>query len=69
VTTAPQTTAYQWIATVQTADGRLNTRSAIVDVPSGATREYVFDFVLKQFAQDYGTPLTVLFFDLQPNQL
>jgi hypothetical protein len=67
--TARQTTAYHWVMSVQTSDGRSNTRSAIVDVPDGVTRQQVFEFVYKQFADEYGTTLVVLFFDLQPNRL
>jgi len=68
-TTAPTTTDWHWVMTVQTSDGRFNTRSATVNVPSGFTRDKLWAFVLDQFNADYGSPLTVLFFDLQPNQL
>ncbi|CAM5602736.1 hypothetical protein [Streptomyces coeruleorubidus] len=68
-TVQPTTTAYHWVMSVQTPDGRFNTRSAIVDVPGGVTRQQVFEFVYKQFAEEYGATLVVLFFDLQPNQL
>lgn len=67
--TTGQTTPYHWVMSVQTPDGRFNTRSAIVDVPTGTTRDRVFSFVFGQFTREYGTPLVVLFFDLQPNQL
>jgi hypothetical protein len=62
-------TAYHWVMSVQVPDGRMNTRSAVVDVPEGVTRDQVFQFVSNQFAEDYGQTFTVLFFDLQPNQL
>lgn len=60
---------YHWVMTVQTADGRLNTRDAVVEVPQGFTRKQLFHFVLGQFQEEYGTPLIVLFFDLQLSQL
>ncbi|MGW0948535.1 hypothetical protein ACWD4O_39095 [Streptomyces sp. NPDC002623] len=63
------TTAYHWVMSIQTRNGILNTRDAVVDVPAGFTRQQIFQFVCNQFAKDYGTPLTVLFFDLQPNSL
>ncbi|MGW7617392.1 hypothetical protein ACWGLG_16300 [Streptomyces antimycoticus] len=63
------TTQYHWIMTVQTSDGRVNTRTAIITVPDGFTRASAFDYVFKQFKADYGSPLTVLFFELQPNRL
>ncbi|MFE9850302.1 hypothetical protein ACFYPN_16030 [Streptomyces sp. NPDC005576] len=66
---APSTTAWHWVMTVQTANGLFNTRSAVLAVPAGSTRDKAFEYVLNQFKQEYGTPITVLFFDLQPNQL
>lgn len=65
----PTTTEWHWVMTVQTAGGVINTRNAIVHVPNGHTRAQLLDFVLGQFEADYGTPISVLFFDLQPNQL
>ncbi|MER6607358.1 hypothetical protein ABT282_15950 [Streptomyces sp. NPDC000927] len=65
----PTTTDWHWVMTVQTSDGRLNTRSAVITVPDGFTRAQAFDYVFKQFKEDFGIPLTVLCFDLQPNQL
>lgn len=68
--TAQSTTSdWHWVMTVQTPDGRVNTRTAVITVPDGFTRASAFDFVFKQFKADYGSPLTVLFFDLQPNKL
>ncbi|MEV8398854.1 hypothetical protein [Streptomyces niveus] len=55
--------------TVQTADGRVNTRAAIITVPDGFSRADAFTYVFDQFKADYGTSLTVVFFDLQPNKL
>lgn len=57
-----------WVMTVQTADGRVNTRTAVITVPVGFTRASAFEYVFKQFKADYGSPLTVLFFDLQMNK-
>jgi hypothetical protein len=68
-TTQKTTTAYHWVMSVQIPDGRMNTRSAVVDVPEGVTRDQVFAFVSNQFAEAYGQTFTVLFFDLQPNRL
>lgn len=67
-TSEKTTTAYHWIMTVQVGQ-TLNTRSAIVDVPTGYTRQQILQFVLDQFERDYGKPIVVVFFDLQPNQL
>ncbi|MEU9849230.1 hypothetical protein [Streptomyces sp. NPDC047985] len=68
---APQQTTndWHWVMTVQTSDGRINTRTAVITVPDGFTRAQAFDYVFKQFKEDFGSPLTVLCFDLQPNRL
>lgn len=66
-TTETEMTSYHWIMTIQTG-ATFNTRDAVVEVPSGHTRQEIFKFVLDQFEDDYGT-VAVLFFDLQPNQL
>jgi hypothetical protein len=63
------TSDFHWVMTVQTPDGRVNTRTAVITVPAGFTRAAAFEYVFKQFKADYGSPLTVLFFDLQPNKL
>lgn len=60
---------YHWVMTVQTSDMTFNTRTAVITVPVGFTRAAAFEFVFKQFKADYGSPLTVLFFDLQSNAL
>lgn len=65
----PKTSDWHWVMTVQTPDGRVNTRTAVITVPDGFTRADAFEYVFKQFKADYGSPLTVLFFDLQPNKL
>lgn len=66
----PQATVeYHWIMTVQTPGGVFNTRTAVITVPVGFTRASAFEYVFKQFKADLGSPLTVVFFDLQPNQL
>ncbi|MET9412658.1 hypothetical protein ABZY03_00450 [Streptomyces klenkii] len=62
-------TAYHYITTVQTDDGRLNTRDGILDVPAGFTRAACFGHLLSQLAEEYGTPLAVLYFALEPNAL
>lgn len=58
-----------WVMTVQTADGRFNTRTAVITVPVGFTRKQAYDFVFAQFKETYGGPLTVLFFDLAENEI
>jgi hypothetical protein len=58
-----------WVMTVQTADGRFNTRTAVITVPVGFTRSQAFSYVFEQFKKDYGSPLTVLFFDLAENEI
>lgn len=68
-TSRPATSEWHWVMTVQASGGLTNTRSAVITVPDGFTRTQVFEYVLKQFRDDYGNPLVVLFFDLQPNRL
>lgn len=68
-TAKPGTSAWHWVMTVQTPDGRVNTRTAVITVPDGFTRASAFTYVLDQFKADYGSPLTVLLFDFQPNKL
>ncbi|MGW1134879.1 hypothetical protein [Streptomyces griseoluteus] len=68
-TDQPTSSEWYWVMTVQTADGRLNTRTATITVPAGFTRAQAWDFIFSQFKKDFGSPLTVLFFDLQPNQM
>ena len=58
-----------WVMTVQTADGRVNTRTAVITAPVGFTRKQAFEYVFAQFKEDYGSPLTVLFFDLHENEI
>lgn len=58
-----------WVMTVQTADGRMNTRTAVITVPVGFTRKQAYDYVFAQFKETYGGPLTVLFFDLAENEI
>lgn len=58
-----------WVMTVQTADGRVNTRTAVITAPVGFTRSQAFSYVFEQFKAAYGSPLTVLFFDLAKNEI
>ncbi|MFF7476654.1 hypothetical protein [Streptomyces sp. NPDC008092] len=68
--TSQQTaTAYHWVMSIQTPDGLMTTRDAVIDVPEGVTRQQIFHFVATQFAEDYGQTFTILFFGLQPNTL
>jgi hypothetical protein len=68
---APATATVElfWVMTVQTADGRVNTRTAVLTVPVGFTRAEAFGYVFAQFKEAYGSPLTVLFFDLAENKI
>ncbi|MEV5236456.1 hypothetical protein [Streptomyces pseudogriseolus] len=68
-TAQPTSSDWHWVMTVQTPNGIVNTRTAVITVPDGFTRAAAFDFVFKQFKEEYGSPLTVLFFDLQSNRL
>lgn len=63
------TTEYHWVMSVQADGARLNTRDAIITVPANCTRQQLFQYVINQFIEDYGTPITVLFWDAQPNKL
>lgn len=58
-----------WVMTVQTADGRVNTRTAVITAPVGYTRSQAFSYVFDQFKKEYGGPLTVLFYDLNENEI
>lgn len=58
-----------WVMTVQTADERTVTRTAVITVPVGFTRKQAYDYVFAQFKETYGSPLTVLFFDLAENEI
>ena len=68
---APKTNVMElfWVMTVQTADGRTNTRTAVITVPVGFTRKQAYDYVFAQFKETYSGPLTVLFFDLAENEI
>ncbi|MER6098372.1 hypothetical protein ABT154_21440 [Streptomyces sp. NPDC001728] len=54
--------------TVQTQDGRVATREALITVPVGFTASDAYKFVIDQFKADYGS-VVVLFYALTPNQL
>ncbi|MBT2383098.1 hypothetical protein [Streptomyces sp. ISL-11] len=63
------TTAYHYVITVQTPRGLMNTRGAVVDVQPGATRAQCLDYVMKPLFEEFGEPIVILFFALEPNQL
>ncbi|GGX82539.1 hypothetical protein [Streptomyces hiroshimensis] len=63
------TTAYHFIITIQTSGGVINTRGGVLDVPRGMTRAALLDLITKPLLAEFGPPLVVLFFDLQPNAL
>jgi hypothetical protein len=58
-----------WVMTVQAPDGVVATRTAVITVPVGFTRKQAYDYVIAQFKERYGSPLTVLFFDLAENEI
>jgi hypothetical protein len=68
---APETSTIDlfWVMTVQTADGVVATRTAVITAPVGFTRMQAYDYVIAQFKERYGSPLTVLFFDLAENEI
>ncbi|MEU2873498.1 hypothetical protein ABZ769_30575 [Streptomyces olivoreticuli] len=66
---APRTVEHHYIITVQVGDGTLTTGGGLIDVPVGATRAVVFDFVMKPLLERYGKPIVVMFFALEPNAL
>lgn len=62
-------TDYHYITTVQTSDVRINTRDGILSVPAGYTRQQAFAYLLKQLTEEYGSPISVLYFEFEPNAL
>lgn len=58
-----------WVMTVEAPDGVVATRTATITVPVGFTRKQAYDYVIAQFKERYGSPLTVLFFDLAENEI
>jgi hypothetical protein len=67
-TTKPATQDFHWVMTVQTQDGRVNTREAVITAPVGFTSSDAFKFVIDQFKADFGS-VVVLFYALTPNKL
>jgi hypothetical protein len=65
-TAAPAVT-YHFILTVQRNNGVASTRSDLVDIPAGTTRQATLGYLANQYFP--GEQVAVLFFDLQPNQL
>ncbi|WP_031072344.1 hypothetical protein [Streptomyces sp. NRRL S-118] len=64
-----RSTEFHYITTVQTRDGVLNTRDGLLTVPTGFTRAECFTHLLGQLKAEYGSPISVLYFALEPNQL
>jgi hypothetical protein len=62
------TVEYHYITTIQCGPMQ-NTRDGVLSVPAGFTRQACFAFLFKQLADEYGTPISLLFFSLEPNQL
>jgi hypothetical protein len=67
----PNPVKHHWIITVRTADGRQATRDGRIDVVPGIhTHEGSFQTVRNLVEEWLGTDeLTVVFFNLTPNQL
>ncbi|MFF7727674.1 hypothetical protein [Streptomyces sp. NPDC008001] len=63
------TTAYHFIVTIQTPRGLMNTRSGVIHVQSGATRAECLDHIMKPLFAEFGEPIVILFFALEPNTL
>jgi hypothetical protein len=70
-TNNPATTAYHWLMTVQTNDGRQGTNDGIVQVTPGIdTRQSTYVEVLRAMREWIGmNSITVLFFSLEPNTI
>ncbi|MEU1309635.1 hypothetical protein ABZ419_12175 [Streptomyces cinnamoneus] len=68
-TQTAQTTEFHYVTTVQTCEGVLNTRDGLLTVPTGFTRAECFNHLLGQLIEEYGAPISVLYFALEPNQL
>ncbi|WP_327160526.1 hypothetical protein [Streptomyces zaomyceticus] len=66
--TTSATQDFHWVMTVQTQDGRFNSREAVITAPVGFTASDAFKFVIDQFKADYGSVI-VLFYALTPNEL
>ncbi|MFJ6798855.1 hypothetical protein [Streptomyces sp. NPDC091268] len=67
------TTAFHYVMTVQSPHGEQGTFTATCDLDTsspGVTRAAIYDAVKANVARQMGTDqLTVLYFDIQPNQL
>jgi hypothetical protein len=66
-TAAPQITTYHFILTVQRESGIASTRTDVIDIRAGSTRQDVLSFLANQYFPR--ETVAVLFFDLRPNQL
>ncbi|WP_405837801.1 hypothetical protein OG528_10350 [Streptomyces platensis] len=64
-----QSTEYHYVITVLTREGVHNTRDGVLTVPVGFRRAACFAHLLQQLKDEYGTPISVLFFALEPNAL
>ena len=67
--TATAETDYHYVITVQTRTGVMNTREGVLTVPQGYTRIACLKQLMDQLRDEYGTPISILFFSLEPNQL
>lgn len=70
-TNNPAATAYHWLMTVQTNNGRQGTNDGIVQVTPGIdTRQSTYTEVLRAMREWTGTDsITVLFYSLEPNDI
>ncbi|MEU1779256.1 hypothetical protein ABZ545_07170 [Streptomyces abikoensis] len=68
-TQTTQATEFHYVTTVQTHDGLHNTRAGLLTVPTGSTRAACFQHLMNQLVEEYSSPISVLYFALEPNQL
>lgn len=68
-TAETKTTDYHYVTTVQTREGVLNTRDGVLSVPAGFKRSACYHHLLGQLREEYGAPISVLYFALEPEQL
>lgn len=66
-TDTPNLTTYHFILTVQRSGGLSSTRSDVLHLPDGTTRQEALTFLKNQLFPHEN--LTILFFALEPNQL
>jgi hypothetical protein len=73
-TTAPVTTAYAWVITLQKPTPRgmaVNTQYGVIQPDPGATRRGLFEQVRREIDQQFPelSGANVMFWSLEPNEL